>query len=162
MFAGAGQGLDGVVSIFRGLYRFSRHQSRLHGNHGPGQQVQAATIEHMLLGEALQLALYANRAIIEKGGEALEGQSTLLIVRQATAIYLGSKVAGGTTAGPSISILAGMGDIYHNIEQLAVAGKLFINTVNPNSPILPQLPQEARDQLAAELQRFVEIGLTGR
>lgn len=103
---GAGQGPDGVVSIFRGLYRFSRHQSRLHGNHGPGQQVQAATIEHMLLGEALQLALYANRAIIEKGGEALEEQSTLLIVRQATAIYLGSKVAGGTTAGPSISIVA--------------------------------------------------------
>lgn len=116
----------------------------------------------MLFGEALQLALHANRAVIEKGGEELKDQATLLAVRQATAIYLGSKIAGGGTAGPSVSILAGMGDIYYNIEQLAVSGKLFINTVDPHNPILPQLPQEARDRLAAELQRFVEIGLTGR
>lgn len=117
----------------------------------------------MLFGEALQLALHANRALIEEGGEALKDRATLLVIRQATAIYLGSKVAGGSpAAGPSISLLAGMGDIYYNIEQLAVAGKLFINTVDPHSPILPQLPQAARDQLAAELQRLVEIGLTGR
>lgn len=116
----------------------------------------------MLFGEALQVALHANRALIEEGGEALKGRATLLVIRQATAIYLGSKAAGGSTAGPSISILAGMGDIYYNIEQLAVAGRLFINTVDPHSPILPQLPQETRDQLAAELQRLVEIGLTGR
>ena len=84
-------------------------------------------------------------------------------VQVSTVILLGSKVAGGSPAAdPSISVLAGMGDIYYNIEQLAVAGKLFVNTVNPHSPILPQLPQEARDQLEAELLRLVEIGLTGR
>lgn len=55
-----------------------------------------------------------------------------------------------------------MGDVYYQIEQLAIAGRLYVTTVNPNKPILPQLPQRTRDRLAGELIRLVEVGLVGQ
>lgn len=132
----------GVGSFFRGLSRYARHERRILGGAGVGQAVQANTVEHMLLGEALGIALHANQTAIKAGGGQLLANGETIAGRQLTSILSGVALGGGG-AGPSLGIVAGMGDVYFGIESLALELNLYISTVDHTQPILPQISDDA-------------------
>ena len=90
----------------------------------------------------------------------MEHHKARLFSRQATSIVAGTAI-GGAGAGPSISLLAGMGDIYYSIERIALRNKLFVHTVDATRPILPQLPNEIRGRISNELVDITKPFLLG-
>lgn len=154
------QAIDGSRSFFRGLSRYARHESRLFGGYGLGEQVQAAVIEQMLFGEGLELVLKANQELIKAGLDVAQQNSITLAGRQMTGLLVGSFGKGGT-AGPSLNLLAGIGDVYFNIESLALNNKIFVTTVDSNRPILPQLNTSTRLRVSRALEDLVGDFLLG-
>ncbi|NKI34729.1 hypothetical protein HFP89_06080 [Wenzhouxiangella sp. XN79A] len=117
-------------------------------------------MEHMLLGEAIGLSLHANQEMIMEGFGVLSQNKALLIGRQATSMLAGLAVGG--TGGPSLSFVAGMGDVYHNIELVASEFKIFVTTVDVNQPILPQLPANVQLTVAGRLEGIGNTLLLGK
>ncbi|WP_444938962.1 FG-GAP-like repeat-containing protein [Microbulbifer sp. JMSA002] len=151
---------SGIKSFFRGVHRYARHESRLLGGYGKGEQVQATTVENMLLGEAIGLSLHANQQVLNKGWDAILDNGELLLSRQLTAIGSGYLLGGG--AGPSLSFVAGMGDVYFNIEQIAKDNQIFFDTVDVTQPILPQLPEATRERVSNRLDGITSRILLGK
>ena len=91
------------------------------------------------------------------GDEMMTNHKARLVGRQMTAFAVGLGFGG-----QNLSIMAGMGDVYYNIEKAALTNKLFINTVNPHVPILPQLPATIRSNLTEELSGIFSTFLSGQ
>jgi len=71
-------------------------------------------------------------------------------------------VAGLVVGGPSLGLLAGMGDVYFNIEQLAIKNQLYFNTVDTSQRIIPQLPESVRANLANNLTNMINEFILGQ
>ncbi|QFT57016.1 hypothetical protein [Microbulbifer sp. THAF38] len=99
-------------------------------------------MEHMLLGEALGIALHANQKQIKTGGNKLLESGETIAGRQLAGLVSGVAI-GGAGAGPSLGIVAGMGDVYYGIESLASELNLNVSTVDYTRPILPQISDAA-------------------
>ena len=152
----------GVSSFFRGLYRYVRHERRILGREGVGHSVQANTVENMLLGEALGIALHANQTAIKAGGNKLLANGETIAGRQLTSILSGVALGGGGM-GPSLGVVAGMGDVYFSIESLALELNLDISTVDHTKPILPQISDDAlRSYAEQRLGNIANTFLSGQ
>ncbi|MEX2964092.1 RHS repeat-associated core domain-containing protein [Microbulbifer sp. TYP-18] len=159
---GGGRFFRGVGSFFRGLYRYTRHENRILGGAGAGEAVQANTVEHMLLGEALGIALHTNQTQIKEGGNKLLESGEIIAGRQLTGLLSGVAI-GGAGAGPSFGIVAGMGDVYYGIESLASELNLNVSTVDYNRPILPQISDTmVRGYAERRLGNLVNTFLSGQ
>jgi hypothetical protein len=152
----------GAGSFFRGLSRYARHERRVMGLAGTGETARANTIEKMLLGEALGIALHANQTSIKAGGNRLLANWETIAGRQSMGL-LGGAALGGAGAGPSLGIVAGMGDVYFSIESLALELKLDVSNVDYNRPILPQISDDAlREYAERRLKNILNTFLSGQ
>ena len=159
---GGGSFFRGVGSFFKGLYRYARHERRILGGAGIGESVQANTVEKMLLGEGLGIALHANQTQIKAGGNQLLANGETIAGRQLTSLLSGAALGGGG-AGPSLGIVAGMGDVYFGIESLALELNLDISTVDHTRPILPQISDTAvRSYAEQRLGNIVNTFVSGQ
>ncbi len=152
----------GVGSFFKGLYRYARHERRILGGAGIGESVQANTVEQMLLGEGLGIALHANQTQTKAGGNQLLANGETIAGRQLTSLLSGAALGGGG-AGPSLGIVAGMGDVYFGIESLALELNLDVSTVDHTRPILPQISDTAlRSYAEQRLGNIVNTFVSGQ
>ena len=152
---------SGSQGFFEGLYLYARHQNRLLGGAGLADEVQSNSVEHILLGEAFELAMHANRSAVEEGYSKLSDNLLIIGGRQSTSFAVGALLGGGGF-GPSLGTIAGMGDVYYSIEIIASDARIYVTTVDISRPILPQLPSHMRVRVGDDLTGVVNNFIQGR
>ena len=155
-----GSYVKGATSLVRGVGRYFRHEARLTGHAGLGEQVQASEIESRIFGEAVGAALHSNRTAINEVFGVAQSHSKTLIGRQGGALAISMMLQSGGV-GPSLGVLAGFGDVYYSIEQGAKAANVYVNTVDTRQPILPQLPDHLRNDIEGRVDSLVSTFLAG-
>jgi RHS repeat-associated protein len=165
----------GAISYPRGFGRFIEQMARRHGSRGPGDQVQASVIEERLLlevlatirtfpGESAEIAYEtAKDNPARVAGRFAAGAYSTAQIRSLLTRKFGSPEGAilGSGIGFSVSVLVIGGDVLYAVEQVARENKIFITTVDPTKPILPQLGEDRFGIVVDSVSDAINAAISG-
>lgn len=148
---------------------------RRHGSRGPGDQVQANVVEERLLLEVLAVIRTFPRESAEVAYETAKDNPARVVGRVAAGVYSTAKIRSlltrrfgspegailGSGIGFSVSVLVISGDVLYAVEQVALENKIFITTVDPTRPILPQLSEDRLGIVVSSVSDAINAAISG-
>jgi hypothetical protein len=157
---------EGVISYFKGINNYFRHEARTMGELAAGEAAQANAIESSLLGLALQLArqgthqqlLNAIDPAVLAGKLSASIAVTSEIVKKL--IKSGNWKFVGAAMGTSFNLISNAGNLYRSLENLAIKHQIYISTIDHTKPFIPQLKNTP--QFGTFMQDMIQISQTAR